>query len=606
VSGIVGLINLDGAPLDRPLLERLTGFMAYRGPDTQCIWNDNNVGLGCALLSIDATRDCDRQLCSSGDGIYIVADARIDGRAELADLLEVGNIPKRETIPDAQWILRAYQSWGTACVDHLLGDFTFAIWDQPRRQLFCARDHFGVKPFYFASAGRTLIFSNTLDCLRQHPALSTRLNDLAIGDFLLFGHNTDAETTTFADIRRLAPAHTLTVINDRWHTRRYWSLRVTEECRYQSSDQYIDRFGELLTAAVRDRLRAPRSAIYMSGGLDSPALGAAACGRFGNQKADTAIKAYCLVYDRLPDYERHFSTLAAENLAIEIDHMPVDGYGIFDRCDDPVLQRPEPYDWPLPAMTQDSLNRVCAHSREVLYGEDPSALLAPASLKNLLRSTPLLLAAKDYGTAVARHRRFPALGLGIIKTLKRLRWQADPTPECPSWFAADFARRIGLRQRWIQRPELGPARNDVVRPEAHRRLTAPIWQRLFEFNDPGATRIPVEYRYPYLDLRLVTFALALPSFPWCVDKYLLRAALRGVLPAAIVNRPKAPLAFDPFQEPLQRPDSRWIDDFPAVQPLGEYVIRDKIPLVTGPNYRHDSWLHLRPLILNQWLKMAHL
>src|SRR5206468_123742 len=99
-------------------------------------------------------------------------------------------------------LLRAYRTWGEDCVDHLLGDFAFAVWDGPQQRLFCARDHLGVKPFFYACLGQTVVFSNTLDCIRQYSAASEKLNDLAIADFLLFGLNQNPVTTSFADIQR--------------------------------------------------------------------------------------------------------------------------------------------------------------------------------------------------------------------------------------------------------------------------------------------------------------------------------------------------------------------------------------------------------------------
>lgn len=266
-------------------------------------------------------------------------------------------------------ILRAYRRWGEACVEKLSGDFAFAIWDGPKQKLFCARDHFGVKPFYYAVLGNLLLFSNTLDCLRQHPAVSGKLNGQAIGDFLLFGYNGEARTTTFADIQRLPPAHTLACAGGNWRSARYWTLSVTGEIRYRDGAQYLNHFRELFSDAVNDRLRASaRAAIYMSGGIDSPSIAAAASGRLGQHQPATALRAYCLVSNHPADHERHYSTLAAQSLAIPIEHRAVDPYGLFERCHEPALCRPEPYDWPLVALNHDSLSEIAKFSRMVLYG----------------------------------------------------------------------------------------------------------------------------------------------------------------------------------------------------------------------------------------------
>src|SRR5260370_19088784 len=95
---------------------------------------------------------------------WIVADARLDDRAELIAELQRSGRAVRTNVPDSGLILLAYGTWGTACVAHLRGDFSFGIWDAKNKQLFCARDHFGIKPFYYARLGNCFLFSNTLNC----------------------------------------------------------------------------------------------------------------------------------------------------------------------------------------------------------------------------------------------------------------------------------------------------------------------------------------------------------------------------------------------------------------------------------------------------------
>lgn len=115
--------------------------------------------------------------------------------------------------------------------------------------------------------------------------------------------------------------------------------------------------------------------------------------------------------------------------------------------------------------------------------------------------------------------------------------------------------------------------------------------------------MPVEHRFPLLDLRLVNFLLAIPSLPWCVNKELFRRAMRGVLPKPVLARPKTPLGFDPLQRNLNRHESGWIDDFEPTQHLANYVNRKAVPQVAGGAYEPAvSWMHLRPLILDYWLR----
>ncbi|MGH7886962.1 MAG: asparagine synthase-related protein, partial [Candidatus Binatia bacterium] len=582
MSGIVGIVNLDETPVDRVLLQRITRSLAYRGPDSQQIWVDGNVGFGHALLRTTFESRHEQQPLTLDGDTWITADARVDDRAGLIRQLAA---PRDFiTAPDAELILRAYQRWGPQCVNYLIGDFSFAIWDRRQRRLFCARDHFGIKPFYYAELANCLVFSNTLDCIRQHPNVTKPLNDLAIADFLLFGHNPEASTTAFHDIQRLAPAHQLTWCGDKPCTSRYWTLAANAEIRYQRAGDYVDRCNELLDMAVADRLRTDKVAIYMSGGIDSPTLAATVCRIRARQSPTPELQAYCLVYDKFPDPERHYAGLVARALDIPINFAAVDHYQLFERWDTQELRRPEPYDWPLLAINHDSLKTIENFSRVVLYGEDGDAVLTPSSVMSMLKRIGFRQVLSDSAAFVYSHRRLPPLGLGIRAKLRHVAATPDQRTPYPSWLNPDLAQRLNLSARWQNAQKPTPMKLPVVRPEAYQRLLQPIWQRLFEFNDPGATGVTVEHRFPLLDLRLVNYLLAIPSLPWCVNKELFRVAMRDCLPKPVLERPKAPLAFDPYQRHLEQHGCRWLDSFEPAPQLATYVNRMAIPPVTGGAY----------------------
>ena len=271
MSGIVGIVNFDGEPVDPALLERMTSSLEFRGPDAKRTWIKGPVGFGHTLLRTTDEAQGEQQPFTFDGKIWIVADARIDARNELvAKLTANGRVASLDR-PDVELILHAYHLWGHECLHHLLGDFAFGIWDGPLCTLFCARDHMGVKPFYYAQAGYTVIFSNTLDCIRLHPLITSELNDQAVADFLLFDANRHNDTTFFAEIHRIAPAHSITWNQTGYQVRRYWTLPVDEPIQYRRLDDYTDRFKELLRDSVKDRLRTDRVGIFMSGGIDSSA-----------------------------------------------------------------------------------------------------------------------------------------------------------------------------------------------------------------------------------------------------------------------------------------------------------------------------------------------
>ena len=318
--------------------------MDFRGPDAQNVWVDGSAGFGHTLLRTTFEAERERQPCSLDSRVWITADARIDGRRELIDKLRGRGQSVSHDATDPDLILHAYDVWGTDCARHLIGDFAFAIWDSRVRQLFCARDHFGIKPFFYAIASQQLIFSNTLNCVRRHPAVADTLNDLFIADFLLFGESKDLALTAFADIQRLPSAHTLTwSIEKGLKVVRYWALPDDLGVRYRLAGDYVEHFRFVFNQAISDRLRSNRIGIQMSGGLDSSSIAAAALGIFSNQKAPFELQAQSVVYDHLiPDRERYFSGLAAKYLGIPIHYIAADNYQLFEDWDQPEMCSPEP------------------------------------------------------------------------------------------------------------------------------------------------------------------------------------------------------------------------------------------------------------------------
>jgi asparagine synthase (glutamine-hydrolysing) len=603
MSGIVGILNIDGSPVDRSLLARLTDYLAFRGPDAQETWSQGPVGLGHTLLqTVDDTRPDSQPLSLDGE-VVIAADARIDGRAELRQELNRHGCHDLENVPDVELILHAYLVWGDECAKHLLGDFAFAIWDGRRRQLFCARDHFGVKPFYYAQVGDSLIFSNTLNCLRLHPRVSDELNDLAIGDFLLFDCNQDPFTTTFADIRRLPPGHYLTWQQGSLRLERYWSLPLIDRpLRYSRPQDYVEHFKALLTQAVADRLRTRRVGVSLSGGLDSSTVAALAMKLLRRQPAAFELRGYTIVYDRLiPDEERYYSGLVASALNIPIHHLPCDDYRLYERFRRGDCLPPQPDHDPWPVDWIDFVHSAASRGRVMLTGDagDVTLVTSPAFLHKMVKGFHLIQLAIELGRCFRDYGRIPQLGLRT-KLRHWLSLDGDRRPY-PSWLNRDFEAKTGLRARWEHLTrDLEPSQ--LLRPEIYQLLKFPLVQYAFEnVYDPGVTRLPLEFRHPFFDVRLINFVLALPPLPWCVDKILLREAGQGLLPEPIRRRPKTALVGDPMVELSQQAEARWLDTFVPVPRLHEYVDRRAIPILTNQINSLILSMNLRPLSLNYWL-----
>ncbi len=599
MSGILAIWNLDGAPVDDELVRKLTLSLKVAGPDAQEIWTAGSIGLGHAMFRTTHEARGEHQPTTLDQRVWITADARIDARADLIRELAGRGIHVSISATDAELILHAYAAWSEECVQHLLGDFAFVIWDGPRRRVFCARDQLGVKPLFYAILGRTLIVSSSLFCLRRHPLVSSTLNDLAIADFLLFDLNQDPATTSFRDIQRLPPAHVLKLRSDELRTERYWTLPIDQPLLYRDRGQYVDQFRELLDAAIRDRTRCDWVGVFMSGGLDSAGL-AVSTNRILRESGGSGVHAFTYVFTRLiPDDEREYASLVAQQGGFPISFEELD---LTDEMTDAPVETPEPASLPwLVAAELPRLRRIAAKGRVVFYGEGPDNALRyewPSYLRYLARAGHWTRLLTDPAHTMVAQRCLlwvPTLP-GLFKARRRrAAWQ----PRFPAWLNASFVKTLNLDERWKQIASVASSRHPV-RPMGYGSfLDLPLWQRLFARFDAGDTGVPLEGRHPYLDLRVLRFMLAIPALPWCRNKHLIRLAFRGMLPDRILRRPKTPLAGDPQWEQARRSGLPSLS--PCANALDRYVEASKVP-PDGWNARDDFWMNLRPLALNWWLR----
>lgn len=597
MSGFVGIFHRDGRPVDAALLETLTDSMRFRGPDGTQAWRRGPVGLGHARFVTHPARDGEAQPLSLDSRYWITGHIRLDARDELIAAVSpfapssAQRISRGES--DAALVLRAYRAWGTDCVQHIQGDFSFAIWDSQEQRLFCARDRFGVRPFFYAELGDLFLCSNTLNTLRQHECVGTRLNELALADFLVCGYPLDADTSFFSDVRRLPAGHCMTVSAVAARIQRYWSLPEESALRYRRADQYVEHFADVLSRAVADRTGSNPVGISLSGGLDSGAIAAAVVGRLGRPPAGAPpVLAFCSGWNCAfddPEPQAAGRTAAALGIPLEIlearDCVPFAPSG----C---AWIEPEPSgDYYFHSQFIASLARMSSATRINLDGQGGDEIFAGETLRDEAAREPLASLTLDTLRTWAAVRR-PAFGL---------RPRPRAAQGVPAYLDAEWHQRLGLARRISAVVPPGPAGR---RPIARARLGRRIWGPYLESFDVGFTGVAIETRWPYLDERVVRFALSLPPLPWCIDKHLLRRVLRPLLPGAITRRPKSALAGDPLGSFL-RQQPRWPHDAPPGPGLAGRVDSAawhqawRAPRGTG-----DPWQLARPLALADWLRRS--
>ncbi len=414
-------------------------------------------------------------------------------------------------------------------------------------------------------------------------------------------------STTFADIRRLPPAHTLEWSASGLDLRRYWQLPVGGTPVTEPREGWVEKFRALLSSAVADRLRTDRVAVFMSGGLDSTSVAATAHGLYA-ERGKGGIHCFTLGYDRLlPDREGHFATLVARSLPAPIDYMALDGYQLAERWGQLPVP-PEPCNHVYDAIYHDLDLRVAEHSRVALtgLGSDPLLKFDTRYLLRQLRRLRLAKATRYLSGSLLRHGRLPPLGLHERWRGWREKWSWRRG--YPRWLAPDFESALDLESRWRwYRLERRPRVSHASRPGAHRSLWDIIWTNSFERDDAGARPQPIAQRYPFFDLRLVELLLELPVVPWCLDKHLLREAMREVLPEEVRRRPKTPLAAVPRHPAPRRPSELWDERVQRVPEIANYVrpgqVRQELTRGVSASDARDV---MNPLNLAYWLEFGKL
>ena len=569
MSGIVGIFHRDGQPVDPADLRRMVDILAHRGPDGAAIWHDGSVGLGHLMLQTTPESLHEILPWTNGRGdLTITADARIDNRDELFRRLRLDDRPRNE-VPDSHLILAAYEKWGENCPDYLLGDFAFAVWDGREQRLFCARDHFGVRPFYYHTANGLFLFASEIKSLFTLGAVPDDVDEIQIGDFLT-GLFESTERTFYPAIRRLSPGYALSVNRFGVKLWPYWSLDMPGEMVLGSDEAYVAAFRELFEEAVRCRLRSDAPAgLLLSGGLDSSALAVVADKILG-ENGQAPLHTFSGIFDEVPECdERPYirATLDGKNALPRL--IRADTVGPLTDIERVLWHQDEPFHAPHLFMQWHLLKHASVGGcRLMLDGHDGDTTISHGYglLPELARSGQwLALATNLHGLAKANDERFVPVFLAYIwrlnlrRSLLRFRptrkmhqiWKStfsagnadgDEADLLPPWsppITEEFARATELFDRYEawnnKRPERAPTeRERHYRSVIDRRQAA----GLEVLNKTGAA-FGLEFRHPFWDRRLVEFCIALPAEQklqkgW--GRLILRRAVEGELAAEVCWR----------------------------------------------------------------------
>jgi asparagine synthase (glutamine-hydrolysing) len=278
MCGIAGVLDRAGRPVETGLLRRMSDVIAHRGPDGEGQYADGPVGLANRRLAIiDPQPSGDMPMVSSTGKLVITYNGELYNFREIrADLEGRGHSFRTNT--DTEVVLAAYERWGAEAVERFNGMFAFAIWDKRARQLFLARDRFGVKPLYYADLPGAFVFGSEVKALLEHPDLEPRLSLPHLLEYLTF-QNIFTDGTLFERVRMLPPGHHLTLAegDSAARPRRYWEFSFVEAEDGYADQEYAEELDRLFRAAVHRQLVSdvPVGA-HLSGGTDSGSITALA------------------------------------------------------------------------------------------------------------------------------------------------------------------------------------------------------------------------------------------------------------------------------------------------------------------------------------------
>jgi len=278
MCGIAGILNLDGEPVAPVILRRMTDAIAHRGPDGEGSYVDGNLGLGHRRLAIIDLSPAGHQPMLTADGRYALSyNGEIYNFQELRVELEtLGHQFRSRT--DSEVVLHAFAQWGADAVKRFNGMFAFAIWDKTRRQLFLARDRYGIKPLYYSFAGKSLLFGSEVKAILAHPAYRTHLDREALLEYFTF-QNFFTDRTLFKNVH-LFPQGCYAFIGageSALRTTRYWDYHFSEPDNPGDEREYVEELDRLFKQAVNRQLVSDVDVgSYLSGGIDSGSITALA------------------------------------------------------------------------------------------------------------------------------------------------------------------------------------------------------------------------------------------------------------------------------------------------------------------------------------------
>ena len=531
------------------LLKTMCDVIRHRGPDEDGFLCKDGVALGMRRLSIIDLAGGSQPISGEDGTVTIVFNGEIYNFQELRPELEKrGHTFK--TNSDTEAIVHAYEEFGPAGVNHLRGMFTFAIWDDKRREVYIARDRVGKKPLYYTiTPGGTLVFGSEIKSLLEHPDVQREISLEAVDAYLTLGYVPDP-LTIFRDIHKLPPGHYLTFSNGRLNVQQYWDF-VFEPGESRRPEDYLEELRALLHESVRLRLISdvPLGA-FLSGGIDSSTIVALMA-----QHMNQPVKTFSIGFHEDSYNELKYARLTAKKLGTDHHEFFVTPQ-ICDVIDELVWHFDEPFADPSAIPTYMVSKLARDHVTVALSGDGGDELFAGYThyvVQESRRAFNALPRALRAGVMRPLSYRLPHGAWGrnylhnisldpIDRYLDSLSYFTALSKK--SLYTADFLNALGATDRvarsfreYAGRVKTNEPLDQLLYIDGKTYLPGDILTKV----DRMSMATSLEVRVPLLDHKLIDFVTRVPAslkLAGTETKHLLKRVARDLIPAEILDRPK--------------------------------------------------------------------
>jgi asparagine synthase (glutamine-hydrolysing) len=544
MCGISIIINRSNNSIDRAHIEAMTDIIAHRGPDNSGYYFGRNFAFGHRRLAIIDLSPLGHQPMHYLDRYTIVANGEIYNYLELRDELRRHGYRFRSQ-SDTEVTLAAYDQWGEECVSRFNGMWAFAIHDREKETIFCSRDRFGIKPFYYSEIGGAIVFASEIKQFTAIDGWRARLNKKRAYEFLIYGIRNHSDETLFDGVRQLPAGHNLTY-DLRIHNhsiRKWYDLKDKRNRRKPDFETAKREFTDLFTDTVRLRLRSDvKVGSCLSGGLDSSSIVCVVNHLLREQNAHGKQETVSSCFDiSRYDEQKYIDAVAARTEVVSHRVFPRFD-DLFSKLDKITWHQDEPFvstsifaQWEVFKAAGENRITVMLDGQgadellggyHIFYGKYLAGILSRGRIFRLKRETKRLRELQDYSI-----RQIVRSILGNL----------------PPNFLRKTARKINSNEisRAVRRDgmpdssEFWQAPTRTMREESLAEIEFTHLPILLHYEDRNSMAHSIESRVPFLDYRLAEFALNLPDeykIKNAAAKHILRESLREAIPESILNR----------------------------------------------------------------------